>query len=36
MKRALRILVRSCAASDGAARECPILEALDDPKETKS
>jgi Hg(II)-responsive transcriptional regulator len=33
MRRALRALVRSCATGDLLARECPILEALDDPKE---
>ena len=29
MKRALGVLVSSCT-SDGSARECPILEALDE------
>lgn len=33
MRRALGVLVGSCT-SDGSARQCPILEALDDRKET--
>jgi Hg(II)-responsive transcriptional regulator len=33
MKHALEVLVRSCAR-DGAARACPILEALDDTRES--
>lgn len=34
MKRALSVLVKSCTR-DGSIRECPILEALNDPKPTR-
>jgi len=34
MKRALSVLVKSCSGA-GSTRECPILEALDDPDEKR-